>query len=205
MTGVAAAPPAIITSHCQSEPQPSNGCLAAAQQQQNAQRRHGRAGGGTEDKLRERQFAQNQIAPQANREADGKERQDADAERIGRQRVKPQSAEHGEQRNGHDVRVQGGVNHQRRQQIHLRAEQLARQLETRPRRTPRETRRPESKWFAGVHQLAWELQHPDLVQRAEVGGQFHTRLGVKAEFGLAANPRSGRWEFPPGKSRLRRW
>ena len=28
-------------------------------------------------------------------------------------------------------------------------------------------------------------QHPDFIERAEVGGQFHARLGVKAEFGLA--------------------
>ena len=79
MIGVATAPPAVITSHCQSEPQPSSGSWPPVSSSKTRQHRHGGAGGGAEDHLGERQLAQNQIAPQKNRKADDEQRQDADA------------------------------------------------------------------------------------------------------------------------------
>ena len=47
--------------HCQSEPQPSTGCLPRVQQQQQRQRRHRRAGRRAQHELRKRQVAQNQV------------------------------------------------------------------------------------------------------------------------------------------------
>ena len=69
-------------------------------------------------------FAQNKFALRKNHEADDEQRQNADAQRIRRKRVETKSAENGEQRDGDEVRVQRRINHEGRQQIHLRAEQM---------------------------------------------------------------------------------
>ena len=128
MTGVAAAPPAIITSHCQSEPQPSNGAWPPLNNSKThnagtaalaaAPRTNWANGRSRKIKSRRRQIGK----PTANSGRMLTPSELADSE------SNHNPPKYGEQRDGHDVRVQGGVNHQRRQQIHLRAEQLARQL-----------------------------------------------------------------------------
>ncbi len=72
--GVASAPPAVMTSHCQSEPQPSNGSWPPVSS--SSTHRAGASGAGrrAQDKLRERQLAQNQFALQINHKANGKKR-----------------------------------------------------------------------------------------------------------------------------------
>jgi hypothetical protein len=119
---------------------------------------------------------------QANRKADGKQRQDADAERIGRKRVEPQTAERRRAARRHDVCVQGGVNHQRRQQIHLRAEQL-RGGKNRFANTARNA-------AARIRiVLNISIFHGNKTQTCSsaprLAVEFHARLGVKAELGLA--------------------
>jgi hypothetical protein len=54
ITGVATAPPAVITNHCQSEPQPSSGFAAASAAAKCQRGTHG-AGDAPRTKLRERQ------------------------------------------------------------------------------------------------------------------------------------------------------
>jgi len=133
------------------------------------------------DELRERHLAQNQIAPQTNHKSRRHRAADADADGLATAR-RNHTRQHGQQRDRGEVRVSTPHTPSAPAANHLRAEPVGAGRKCRARRTPREMPTAGSGWLQDVHQLGLRLRSTQTCSSTEVGGSFHARRGVEAEF-----------------------
>src|SRR5665213_1806108 len=125
--------------------------MANVEQNEKHGQRLQRAGRQPEEKLRGRILAPKQFAPSINRQADQKQRQHAHAERIGRERVKPKAAAHGQQRNGGNAVGHARIDHQGRQKINLRSQQMPKQIRGRLEKHEDKRRRQNQNGMQPAH------------------------------------------------------
>jgi len=159
-----------------------SGCLPPLNKKQNGQRGHDGTGDGAEDELRERHLAQNQIAPQTNHKADG----------IERRMLTPSGL--ADSASNHNPPSTASS-----ETVARSAFNAAYTISTGSKSTcaPSQWRRTGNVASPNTARNAtarirmvcrtfinWveDEKHPDLFERTEVGGKFHARLGVEAEF-----------------------
>src|ERR1035441_1319812 len=99
--------------------------MAHGEQQQQRQRRRRGAGAQAENQLREGLVAQDQVALEVNRQANCEQREHSYSQGVGRQRIEPKPAAERQQRDGRQSGAQGGIDHERWQQIDLSAHEMA--------------------------------------------------------------------------------
>ncbi len=141
-TGVARPPPAVRTASCQRVPQPRSGLWPVVSSRSKVM--SGTPALAARPKITCAKTCSRKISSrlEVDRQPRQEQRQHADAQGIDREGIQPKPAANGYQGNGGRTRAQTRIDHQRRQQVNLRAQQLAQAAE---RRLPkhRQVGRPE--------------------------------------------------------------